>query len=67
MTIERHHPDKGQTRLDRMLDEFQQARQRRLVKTDVTPVEPQVDNDPNEALEPSTARSGVSVDPVTPS
>jgi hypothetical protein len=62
MTIEPHDRDERQARLERMLDEFQQARQRRLVKT-----EPQVDNDTNGALERSTARRGLSGDPVTPS
>jgi len=51
MTIERHDRDERQARLERMLDEFQKARQRRLVKTGVRPVEPQVDNDTNGALE----------------
>jgi hypothetical protein len=67
MTIERHDRDERQARLERMLDEFQHARQRRLVKTGVRPVEPQVDNDTNGALERSTARRGLSGDPVTPS
>jgi hypothetical protein len=62
MTIEPHDRDERQARVERMLDEFQQARQRRLVKT-----EPQVDNDTNGALERSTARRGLSGDPVTPS
>jgi hypothetical protein len=66
MTIERHDRDERQARLEWMLDEFQQARQRRLVKTGVRPVEPQADKDTSGAPEHSTARRAVSADPVTP-
>ena len=45
MSIER---DDRQTRLEWMIDEFQQARRRRLVTVEVEPVESHVEADSNE-------------------
>jgi hypothetical protein len=45
MSIER---DDGQACLEWMIEEFQQARRRRLVTVEVTPVESRVETDRNE-------------------
>ena len=52
MSIER---DECQTRLEWMIDEFQQARRRRLFIEEVTPVESRVETDSNEIPAPSAA------------
>jgi hypothetical protein len=52
MSIER---DDRQTCLEWMIEEFQQARRRRLVTVEVTPVESRVETDRNEILAPSAA------------
>ena len=52
MSIER---DDRQARLEWMIDEFQQARRRRLVTVEVTPVESRVETDRNEIPAPSAA------------
>jgi hypothetical protein len=57
MTIDR---DDRQTRLEWMIDEFQQARRRWLVKRDVTTVESQMDADTNGPIAPSAARRPLS-------
>ncbi len=52
MSIER---DDRQARLEWMIDEFQQARRRRLITIEVTPVESRVETDRNEISAPSAA------------
>ena len=59
MSIER---DDRPTRLEWMIEEFQQARRRRLVTVEVTPVESRVETDRNEIPAPSAAgKSGESL------
>ena len=53
MTIDR---DDRQARVEWMIDEFQQARRRWLVKRDVTTVESQMDADTDGPIAPSAAR-----------
>jgi hypothetical protein len=52
MSIER---DDRPTRLEWMIEEFQQARRRRLATVEVTPVESRVETDRNEIPAPSAA------------
>jgi hypothetical protein len=54
MSIER---DDRQARLEWMIDEFQEARRRRLIIVEVTPVESRVETDRNEIPAPSAANS----------
>ena len=45
--------DDRQTHVEWMIDEFQQARRRRLVTVEVTPVESRAETDSNEIPAPS--------------
>jgi len=56
MPIECDDPDERQARLEWMRNEFQHARQRRLVKTDVRTVESEARADTNAALAQSADR-----------
>ena len=64
MTIE---CDDRQARLEWMIDEFQQARRRWLVKRDARAVEPQMDADTDGALARSVARGRLSTERLTTS
>jgi len=64
MTIDR---DDRQARLEWMIDEFQQARRRWLVKRDVRAVESQMDADTDGAIARSVARGRLSAERVTTS
>jgi len=64
MTIDR---DDRQARLEWMIDEFQQARRRWLVKRDVRAVESQMDADTDGAIARSAARGRLSAERVTTS
>ena len=70
MSIECDDRDARQARLEWMRNQFQYARQRRLVKTDVRTVESEVKADTNGALAQSAARETLEatvVDDTNPS
>jgi hypothetical protein len=70
MPIECDDRDARQARLEWMRNEFQHARQRRLVKTDVRTVESEAKADTNAALAQVTARQTLEatvVDDTNPS
>jgi hypothetical protein len=58
MSTERDDPKSRQTRLEWMINEFQEAQRRRLVKANDGPIEPRKEGD---TTEPSPARQSQTV------